>query len=194
MTSKLKNVCNSTIFVFLNYTLPGLLSNARNCRLIIESSSKLLSIFYSLLPFFLHFTLRKYFDMLPTYMQHVDTLVSELGNLIPELNNVSNRSKAMLTCYPGHGARYVKHTDNHCRLGKGGHCNGRRLTTLIYLNEGWEKKDGGEKILNVFFCFFFFIFFIFFIFLFFFFVALTRIFLSFFFSPSSFRGASLVWW
>ena len=77
-------------------------------------------------------------------MQHVDTFVSELGQLIPALRGVSNRSKAMLTCYPGGGARYVKHTDNHCRLGKGDNCNGRRLTSLIYLNTNWQKQHGGE--------------------------------------------------
>jgi hypoxia-inducible factor (prolyl hydroxylase) len=86
----------------------------------------------------------KFFNMLPIYLRHIDTLVSELGKLVPSLRGVSKRSKAMLTCYPGHGARYVKHTDNHCRLGKGDNCNGRRLTTLIYLNPNWGKKDGGE--------------------------------------------------
>ena len=82
--------------------------------------------------------------MPPVYMQRIDTFVSELATHIPAPRGVSNRSKAMLTCYPGDGARYVKHTDNHCRLGKGDRCNGRRLTTLLYLNEGWVPRDGGQ--------------------------------------------------
>ena len=134
--------CNFNIFFLSHFNF----TFQRQKLSINQKLNLLLNFFLLSSPLLPPFTLRKHFNMLPTYMQHVDTLVSELGVLIPELNNVSNRSKAMLTCYPGHGARYVKHTDNHCRLGKGGHCNGRRLTTLIYLNEGWEKKDGGQKI------------------------------------------------
>ena len=44
----------------------------------------------------------------------------------------------MVTCYPP-GSRYTKHVDNG-----GVASNGRRLTTLIYMNEGWSPGDGGE--------------------------------------------------
>ena len=42
-----------------------------------------------------------------------------------------------MTCYPP-GSRYTKHVDNGGRMS-----NGRRLTTLLYLNEDWAPGDGG---------------------------------------------------
>jgi|EP00908_Phaeocystis_cordata_P014867 hypoxia-inducible factor (prolyl hydroxylase) len=50
----------------------------------------------------------------------------------------------MVTCYPGGGARYVRHCDNSCFAGKGERCNGRRLTCILYLNPEWEALHGGE--------------------------------------------------
>jgi hypothetical protein len=50
------------------------------------------------------------------------------------LENTTLRSDAMLTVYPGNGARYVRHTDNSCKRGIGQRCNGRRLTAIAYLN------------------------------------------------------------
>ena len=78
------------------------------------------------------------------HLQKCDTFVSELGNHINGLDGVLNRSKAMVTCYPGNGARYIKHTDNNCKFGDGNSCNGRRLTALTYLNDEWKTGDGGE--------------------------------------------------
>eukprot|EP00163_Fabomonas_tropica_P019189 TRINITY_DN3368_c0_g2_i1.p1 TRINITY_DN3368_c0_g2~~TRINITY_DN3368_c0_g2_i1.p1 ORF type:complete len:139 (+),score=18.43 TRINITY_DN3368_c0_g2_i1:152-568(+) len=43
----------------------------------------------------------------------------------------------MVTKYPGHGASYMRHIDNPNQ-------NGRVLTTILYLNEGWTTGDGGE--------------------------------------------------
>jgi len=43
----------------------------------------------------------------------------------------------MVTCYPGGGAKYVKHLDNPDD-------NGRKLTLILYLNESWVQGDGGE--------------------------------------------------
>jgi hypoxia-inducible factor (prolyl hydroxylase) len=84
------------------------------------------------------------FTQMPIYMKKVDTLISELGQWCDALTNIKNRSKAMVTVYPGGGAHYVKHCDNHCHSGDGENCNGRRLTTLLYLNPDWEPGDGGE--------------------------------------------------
>ena len=49
------------------------------------------------------------FRVLPKYMKKVDTFVSELGQWTPYCADIRNRSKAMVTCYPGGGAHYVKH-------------------------------------------------------------------------------------
>ena len=46
----------------------------------------------------------------------------------------------MAACYPGNGARYVKHVDNDENHAL---CRTRVLTALIYLND-WQKGDGGE--------------------------------------------------
>lgn len=49
--------------------------------------------------------------------------------------------------YPGNGAGYVRHCDNHCSLGAGSDCNGRRVTAIVYLNPSWAEADGGELLL-----------------------------------------------
>ena len=76
-------------------------------------------------------------DTLGRYLQKVDTLVAQLAPLVPELRGVASRSKAMVACYPGGGARYVRHCDNSCDSGEGERCNGRRLTAILYLNPAW---------------------------------------------------------
>lgn len=53
-----------------------------------------------------------------------------------ELQNVSTRSRGMITCYPGNGTFYSKHVDNPI-------CNGRKLTTIYYTNKEWVASDGG---------------------------------------------------
>lgn len=76
---------------------------------------------------------------LPGYVRKVSTLVKEMARFLPsELSGIKNRSRAMVTCYPP-GSRYTKHVDNGGRQP-----NGRRLTTLFYLNENWDSGDGGE--------------------------------------------------
>ena len=82
---------------------------------------------------------------LQDHLQKCDTFVSELSEHISGLDGILNRSKAMVTCYPGNGARYIKHTDNNCKFGDGDSCNGRRLTALTYLNDSWQHGDGGES-------------------------------------------------
>ena len=81
---------------------------------------------------------------LTKYLTKVDTLVAQLGPRVSQLRDIAHRSKAMVACYPGGGARYVRHCDNSCESGHGERCNGRRLTAIIYLNEGWTLLNGGE--------------------------------------------------
>ncbi|KAL1515808.1 hypothetical protein AB1Y20_002424 [Prymnesium parvum] len=78
------------------------------------------------------------------FLQKIDTMVAQLAEHVPDLVGISTRSKAMVTCYPGNGARYIKHCDNSCDTGRGERCNGRRLTVIMYLNEDWQPTDGGE--------------------------------------------------
>lgn len=78
---------------------------------------------------------------LGSFLVKLGTLVSELTPLVPELSRIDSRSKAMVACYPGSGARYVKHVDND---GKHPLCSRRVLTALVYLNPDWQDGDGGE--------------------------------------------------
>ena len=75
---------------------------------------------------------------LSAYLQKVDTLIAELGPRVPQLSAIGSRSKAMCACYPGGGARYVKHRDALPYKA------GRKLTVIYYLNEQWEQGHGGE--------------------------------------------------
>jgi len=81
---------------------------------------------------------------LARYLTKVDTLIAQLGEHLGALRGIVNRSKAMVACYPGGGARYVRHCDNSCHAGEGERCNGRRLTVIMYLNPEWVSLHGGE--------------------------------------------------
>ncbi|KAL1521547.1 hypothetical protein AB1Y20_021206 [Prymnesium parvum] len=70
-------------------------------------------------------------------VRQADRLVRSLARGVEELRGVEARSAPMIACYPGGGARYVRHVDN-----PGG--NRRVLTWLLYLNEEWQHGDGGE--------------------------------------------------
>lgn len=54
--------------------------------------------------------------------------------------------RAMLSTYPGGGARYIAHQDNMYRRAVGRRGNPRELTAIIYLQpKDWDaKQDGGE--------------------------------------------------
>ena len=72
-------------------------------------------------------------------MRQADELVSTMAGAAPGLRRVLRRSKPTLACYPGNGARYVKHLDN-------AGANSRLLTMIIYLQEAsWDAAaDGGQ--------------------------------------------------
>ena len=85
-------------------------------------------------------------------LQHIETLVSELGEpetvestsaaakaVFQTLSSSKTRSKVMVTCYDGRdddSSRYTRHVDN-------GNKNGRTLTAIYYLNEKWRRSHGG---------------------------------------------------
>ena len=77
---------------------------------------------------------------LSALLRQADELVKEMARgPVPALRTVTSRSRPMLACYPGNGARYVCHLDN-----PGGEArNGRLLTLLAYLNKDWRDEDGG---------------------------------------------------
>uniref|UniRef100_A0A1A8DG59 hypoxia-inducible factor-proline dioxygenase n=1 Tax=Nothobranchius kadleci TaxID=1051664 RepID=A0A1A8DG59_NOTKA len=61
----------------------------------------------------------------------ISVCASRLGN-----KAIRERSQAMVACYPGNGAGYVKHVDNP-------NCDGRCLTCIYYLNKNWDPKEHG---------------------------------------------------
>ncbi|XP_026162523.1 prolyl hydroxylase EGLN3 isoform X2 [Mastacembelus armatus] len=61
----------------------------------------------------------------------VSLCASRLGNKL-----IRERSKAMVACYPGNGAGYVKHVDNP-------NSDGRCITCIYYLNKNWNAKEHG---------------------------------------------------
>ena len=87
-------------------------------------------------------------------MQRIETIVSELGSLSNDINfqlhnseeysrnviigndfkSCHTRSRIMVTCYGGKSD--TKHLDN-------GNKNGRRITAIYYVNQGWRRPDGG---------------------------------------------------
>lgn len=78
----------------------------------------------------------KSFKAMKELVAVIDKLVFSMKEKCPSLSGIYERSDAMLSIYPGNGARFAKHIDNTTR-------DGRRLTVLVYLNPNWEPEEGG---------------------------------------------------
>jgi len=80
----------------------------------------------------------KYIDKAP----NIVALLDKLDTLRQELNAATNFNsqsvQSHVACYPGNGARYIRHLD------ASKHGSSRRLTCLFYLNSKWEPSHGGQ--------------------------------------------------
>jgi len=69
-------------------------------------------------------------------MRSLDAIITRASGSLSE-HQICGRTNAMVACYPGAGAHYVKHVDN-----PGG--DGRIITAIYYLNKNWSPEvDGG---------------------------------------------------
>jgi Rps23 Pro-64 3,4-dihydroxylase Tpa1-like proline 4-hydroxylase len=75
------------------------------------------------------------YPVLRTLLQSMDALRLELNE---KCDFKSERTQTQIACYPGEGARYVRHLDS---TPKG---PDRRLTCLFYLNKDWKTENGGS--------------------------------------------------
>lgn len=80
--------------------------------------------------------------LLKRYVRYLDVfahkLCAFLASCFPEESKwkMGGRSKVMATCYPAKGTHYVPHYDNP-------NGDGRKLTTVFYLNPLWDPSHGG---------------------------------------------------
>ena len=94
-----------------------------------------------------------------TFLAALDSTVRSL-QAAPQLaaepqwaGELLQRHEMQVTCYPGNGARYVKHVDNNASADPASAVErrriGRRLTAILYANPGWQEGDGGELRLHL---------------------------------------------
>ncbi|XP_042239463.1 egl nine homolog 1-like isoform X3 [Homarus americanus] len=81
------------------------------------------------------------------YCGGIGQLVSVVDSVVAKANkhpnagkladyNITWRTRAMVACYPGRDAHYVKHVDNP-------NGDGRCITAIYYINKDWTPQDGG---------------------------------------------------
>ncbi|KAM9842708.1 prolyl hydroxylase EGLN3 [Aulostomus maculatus] len=68
-------------------------------------------------------------------LNRIDQLISVCAHQLGG-KAIRERSKAMVACYPGNGAGYVKHVDNP-------NYDGRCITCIYYLNKNWNTEEHG---------------------------------------------------
>nr|XP_045605447.1 egl nine homolog 1-like isoform X4 [Procambarus clarkii] len=78
---------------------------------------------------------------------NIGKLVTRVDSVVAKVNkhqdagklahyNITWRTRAMVACYPGRDAHYVKHVDNP-------NGDGRCITAIYYINKDWTPQDGG---------------------------------------------------
>ncbi|KAK3268906.1 hypothetical protein CYMTET_22615 [Cymbomonas tetramitiformis] len=83
---------------------------------------------------------------------HLDCFGRTLGGSLASLDipqggarcggvRFTERTDAMLACYPGGGAGYARHVDN---ADGDGRPDGRKVTMVYYMNHAWDQKAGGS--------------------------------------------------
>lgn len=72
-------------------------------------------------------------------IEFADSMVISCSKFPDGLNGyrIEGRAKAMVACYPGNGTGYTRHVDNP-------EGDGRCLTVIYYLNQGWGEDKGGK--------------------------------------------------
>ncbi|XP_072166397.1 egl nine homolog 1-like [Diadema setosum] len=77
------------------------------------------------------------FPYICLHVKTLDGLLSRINSCLDGEYEIGGRTKAMVACYPGNGTGYACHVDNPNK-------DGRCITCLYYLNEGWDaRSDGG---------------------------------------------------
>ncbi|XP_026162515.1 prolyl hydroxylase EGLN3 isoform X1 [Mastacembelus armatus] len=69
-------------------------------------------------------------------LSRMDKLVTYADGKLGKHKVRGRLNKAMVACYPGNGAGYVKHVDNP-------NSDGRCITCIYYLNKNWNAKEHG---------------------------------------------------